>query len=810
MLTTTASLHCFLVADSARDQLQASLGSSYTLERELGGGGMARVFVAEEHRLGRKVVVKALSGELASAVSADRFEREMRVAATLQDPRIVPVLAAGEANGVPYYTMPFVEGESLHARLQRGQPSITECIAILRDVALALQHAHASGVVHRDIKPANILLSRGTALVTDFGVAKAIDVARVRTGDGSKFAALTATQLGLAVGTPAYMAPEQALGEAEVDQRADVYAWGVVAYELLAGAHPFGGRTSAQAMIGAHVSEAPPPLAARAPSAPRALIDLVEQALRKDPADRPRDAGAILRGLEGLHVVSRRSRVPALRWAVAALGIAGLVGMSAWLVRGDGSSEPAPAPRVRTVAVLPFATPGDDSTTRYLGVGMTEALATTLARLPDLRVISNRSLGDTVDGRAAGRTLGVDAILDGSVQRSTGQLRIRARLTRVADGVVLWGEHYDRSAVNMFALEDEVTAAIVTALHGTLSRERASLAVGAPRGTSDTAAYDLFLRGRYAWSRRGERSLRAAVDLFDRALARDPRFARAHAGRAMALVVLPLFASGMRGDSVLDVARASAEHALALDSTLAAAHLAMAYANKMQWRWSEAERHFRAAASLAPEDPAIHHWFGVYLYAMGDAARSVAELARARDLDPFNATIGTDGATALYAARRFVEGRAEIRRAMTLDSTKSDTWLVQGLIQLASGEPDSAALSLEMARSLGIGFDMRPYLATADRERGQSARARAAYDQVRRDRDANRALDWDVAVAALAVNDREAALAAIQRVISKRDIVATELSLPCDPLFDSLKSDPRFARMLEGAGMRLCPGGGAR
>jgi len=274
-----------------RAQLQATLGDAYTLERELGGGGMSRVFVADELRLDRKVVVKVLSPDLAQGLSADRFEREIRTVAALQQANIVPILMAGEMDGLPFYTMPFVEGESLRAHLARGPLAITEVVGVLRDVAKALAYAHRRGVVHRDIKPDNVLLSGGTAVVTDFGIAKAISAART-SAPGA-----TLTQVGTSIGTPAYMAPEQAAGDADIDHRADIYALGAMAYELLSGRPVFADRT-AQRMLAAHMGEAPRPIADLRPDAPAPLADLVMRCLSKDPNARPQAATEIVRVLE--------------------------------------------------------------------------------------------------------------------------------------------------------------------------------------------------------------------------------------------------------------------------------------------------------------------------------------------------------------------------------------------------------------------------------------------------------------------------------------------------------------------------------
>ncbi len=263
-----------------RDRLQATLGGAYTLGPELGGGGMSRVFAAEETALGRRVVVKVLPPELAGEVNAERFKREIRLVGQLHHPHVVPLLSTGESEGLLYYTMPYIDGESLRGRLDRlGEMSVGEVVKLLRDIADALAYAHRRGVVHRDLKPENILLAEGHALVADFGVAKALSAA----------GASTLTSTGVTLGTPAYMAPEQAAAEPLVDSRADLYSLGVVAYEMLTGHAPFVGRP-AQAVLAAHLAEAPEPIARRRASIPPSLAALVMRCLEKRPADRPQSA----------------------------------------------------------------------------------------------------------------------------------------------------------------------------------------------------------------------------------------------------------------------------------------------------------------------------------------------------------------------------------------------------------------------------------------------------------------------------------------------------------------------------------------
>jgi len=281
-----------------RERLQRTLGDTFTIDRELGRGGMSRVFVATESSLGRQVVFKVIAPELAGGMSAERFAREVRLAARLQQPNIVPLLTAGNADGIPYYTMPFVSGQSLRERMHEGRIPVSDAIHILRDVARALAYAHENGVVHRDIKPENILLSGGTAAVTDFGIAKAFDASRATETrpDGKTTSGITLA--GASIGTPAYMAPEQALGDPNMDFRADLYSWGMIAWEIFAGEHVFARWKTFQALVAAHVTEAPPPLGSRRADLPDALVAVIMQCLEKTPARRPASAADILRQLD--------------------------------------------------------------------------------------------------------------------------------------------------------------------------------------------------------------------------------------------------------------------------------------------------------------------------------------------------------------------------------------------------------------------------------------------------------------------------------------------------------------------------------
>ena len=449
-----------------RSRLSSTLGAAYTLDRELGGGGMSRVFVADETALGRKVVVKVLHPELAAAVSVERFRREIQLAAQLQHPNIVPVLSAGVSDGLPYYTMPFVEGESLRARMTRGALDAPETVRILRDVAAALAYSHERGVVHRDVKPDNVLLTRHHALVTDFGVAKALSASAARPASGML------TTLGLAMGTPAYMAPEQAAADPAADHRADIYALGAMAYEMLSGVALFGDR-SPSALLAAQVTERPVPLDARRPGLPPALSALVMRCLEKDPAARPQTADEVLAALDavatpGVPLVlspahghpSRPYGEPATGsappprrarrwWALAGAILALLAGGYALGVgRSRTLVDQGVITRRDPLLVADFSATGRDST---LGVVVTEALRTDLAQSSMVTVVQPSAVRatlvrmqrrpdsplDAALAREVATREGIKAVVEGDVSAVGRGFLLTARLVAPASGDVL-------------------------------------------------------------------------------------------------------------------------------------------------------------------------------------------------------------------------------------------------------------------------------------------------------------------------------------------------------------------------------------
>jgi len=464
---------------SISERLLAALGGSYTIERELTGGGMALVFAGEDHDLGRKVVIKILPPELAATVSAERFRREILTVARLQHPHIVPILKAGEVDGLPYFVMPYVDGESIDVKLRRtGAFGVRESLGIMKDAARALAFAHERGVVHRDIKPGNILLAAGSDTVTDFGVHNAHSSAR---RSGEKGSGLTNT--GMSLGTILYMAPEQAAGDPDIDGRADIYSLGITAYEMLAGAAPFA-NLSPREMLTARLTLPPPPLSTVRKDVPIGLEKLIAKCLAIDPADRPQSAASLVEALEDPETISGsfastanmvRHGKRAKRAVIGALALIGAIVVSAGIyakVHTGSASAMAESTAARkpvdlgVIAVLPFVNLGSDSSNAYLATGVTNAVAGKLMKTAGLRVLapgrprSVRRHSDTAS------TASFDArlVLEGTVERVGDRLRVTARLSSTSDDVMQWADVFDRDVKDIFTVEDEIADAIVASV----------------------------------------------------------------------------------------------------------------------------------------------------------------------------------------------------------------------------------------------------------------------------------------------------------------------------------------------------------
>ena len=797
------------MTDTLRDQLQAVLGPGFDIQRELGGGGMSRVFLADDRTLDRRVVVKVLAPELAAGVNVDRFRREILLAAGLQHPHIVPVLTAGEvadapgvgANVLPYFTMPYIEGDALRGRLEReGAMPIGEVIAILRDIAKGLAYAHGHGIIHRDIKPENILLSGGSAAVTDFGVAKALSSAR-RTTPGGEL-----TVVGMSLGTPAYMAPEQAAGDPDTDHRADLYSLGLIGYEMLAGKSPFSGRTM-QATIAAHIAEKPAPVSRARKDAPPVLAALIMRCLEKDPGLRPATADEFLAALDATPAgLGRGARIAiGVGAAVALIAVAGL----GWKLR-QSESTGSRAPDLSAIAVLPLVNTSGDPKDEYFSDGMTDELANALTRVGGLRVASRTSTfafkgKRDVDVREIGRRLGVGAVLEGTVRRDGNRLRLGAQLTNTADGLSLWSDSYAREVEDIFEVQDELAGAIVTALTPRLAARNGGARPAAPSGnaavrrTNDLEAYDLYLRGRFFWHQRGEAALRNAATFFQGAIARDSAFAGAHAGLADVLALLPVYGT-TPADSALPIARAEAERAIALDSTLAEAHTTLGLVYKSVGDWGRAEQVLKRALLLDPGSAPAHQWYGEILVITGRMREAAVEMRQAHQLDPLSPVIASELGYMLTLAGEVDAGIAAGRTAITL---APDLWTGHAFLGssfLFAGRDAEGIPLLERAVALDRNVALfRGVLAYAYGRTGRQADARRLIAELEGEA-ARGGTASPVSIGYVGLGDEARAIEWLERAAKARDPYLLAMGLT-PTWFDPLRGDPRLAPIARSLGL---------
>jgi len=754
---------------------------------------MSRVFVAEETALDRKVVIKVLPPETAAQLSLERFKREILLAAKLQHPHIVPLLTAGESNGLPYFTMPFVDGESLRVRLARhGELPVNHAIRMLREIASALAYAHEHGIVHRDLKPDNVLLSGGSAMVTDFGVAKALSAS-----SNAEHAGLTS--LGVALGTPAYMSPEQASADPSVDHRADIYSLGVLAYELLTGQPPFAGRTP-QHVLAAHVTEAPEAIIRRRASLPPALAALVMRCLEKRPADRPQSASEVVHALDDITTPgggmtpagTQASRGGSRRWgaiAAAAAAVVLVIVIASWLL----ATRTGGAARLRSIAVLPTDI-GADTAHAFLADGLSSDLTTKLSTIPGLSVRAYAPLsvmhGRTV--REAGKELGVGAIVMVRMARSGTQLRATASLVNAANDDLLWSEAFAASDQDQFALQDTLVSAIARALN--LSLSPATTTAVRARGTSSNEAHELVQRARLETDQFTAASLRAAISHAEAAIALDSTYADAWAALADAW--------GYTADDFVSAAtagpqvRRAAERALALDPTLADAHAQVAiwwltYGHDPAAASQEMER----ALKLDSANVAAGAWYPfllTYYVHLPDSAHAVAQ--RAQRLNPLSfgvwnpfflsldfAKLSPDSARAICARA----ARIQERMAAECEARRS---------QAANDRRGAAAAWRRWAGPTPSGRDLA-YLALNLISAGDASRGREALRQALRRANTEYVREDLIANAFMRLGDRESAIQWLVKGAAS-NVGGINFSLE-DSLYAPIRSDPRIQAIIE-------------
>ncbi len=745
------------MSDPQLTRLTSALADRYRIERELGAGGMATVYLAADLKHDRQVAVKVLRPELSASLGAERFLSEIRTTAKLAHPHILPLHDSGQAEGFLFYVMPFVEGESLRQRLTReGTLPVDEAVRIAREIADALAYAHSHGVIHRDVKPENILLQASHAIVADFGIARAVSAA------GSE----RLTLVGMALGTPSYMSPEQAAGEADVDGRSDLYALASLLYDMLAGEPPFTGPTMESILVQRFTRPAPR-ITVKRPNVPRGIEAAISTALAREPADR---FASVERFAEALDPKS-----------------------------GAGSGES----RDRSIAVLPFANMSGEAEAEYFSDGISEEIINALAQLPGLRVAARTSAfsfkGKNTDLRSVGDQLNVSTVLEGSVRKAGNRLRITAQLINVADGYHLWSERFDREHTDIFAIQDEIATAIAAKLEVTLGVRDSGPLVKPP--TDNLEAYDLYLKGHALALQRGP-SIPRAVECLERAVSLDPEFALAQAELAEALLFASLYGMKRLVD-LRERAQEAANRSMMKDPNLPAAHVAQALlAFFVEYDREKATRAWARARELDPFNPETRGMRALYdlCYVHGGFDEGVNEMRAALELDPLNVFGRSQLALLLAWGGRFEEAAAEARQALKLDAEPFyPHWTLLHALILGPKPEEGIAQGVAMLARFGRHPWVMMALALANGRSGRQDAADALYAELAARARTEYVQPGVRGFAALGAGRREDCFRHMREALEVKDPLFTLVALHW-PGLGNLAGDPEYLTILKSMG----------
>ncbi len=752
-----------------KEILHAELGRRYDLKDILGEGGMGTVYLAVDSRHGRRVAIKTVHPRLTSEIGPKRFEREIQLTANLQHPHILPLLDSGIAGGFLYYIMPCVDGESLRERLDReGRLPVDGAVRIARDVANGLDYAHRQGVIHRDIKPANIMLAESHALITDFGIAKAIF------GSGGE----ALTQSGLPIGTPAYMAPEQFGGQAT--PQSDIYALGSLLFEAVTGR-----------MWPIAITDEEPDWT----GVPEGLRPILERALRRSPRERWPDAGAFFTALRDW----QRDPTGSARGEAGARAPGLLQRVRAVFTGSPAATPRAPQAPDKSIAVLPLQNLTRDEETEYFSDGITEDIIAHLSRIHDLKVISRTSIMRYKDSdktlQEIGQELNVATILEGSVRRAGERVRIVSQLIDARTDDHLWAETFDRELTDIFDIQSEVARHIAAALRARISKSELSMIEWRP--THDIEALDSYLQGRFNWNLRTKEGLELSEQYFSRAIEKDPSYAPAHAGLADSYLLLGSYGY-MPELEALARAKTAVDRALELDERLAEAHASRGQVLRAERDWAGEEREYARAIDLNPNYATAHQWYATLLAALGRREEAQRQVAYARDLDPLSHAIAVTVAIVRFMSRDY-EGAIEVLQG-TLESTP-DFFSAYAWLSLTYAEMERFDDSLAASdRLIAVRPDFPVALtrATAYARAGRGEEAIALLDEMETSTDIR--VYRGIAYAQLGERDR--AFAQLEECLDDptwrmfflhRSLL---FYMKVGPWFDPIRDDPRFEGLL--------------
>lgn len=830
----------------------------YRILQRLGKGGMGEVFLGEDTKQhGRKVALKVLLPELTRDEGRlRRLKQEARAILTLNHPNILTIYEIGETDSVYYIATEFIEGDTLRQYLWRNQIKTDEAIGVALQVAMALEAAHAAGIVHRDIKPENIMLRNDRFVrdrlikVLDFGLSKLVERDELPSDPEAKTMTISNTNPGAILGTSGYMSPEQALGE-EVDTRTDIFSLGVVLYEMVAGRAPFTGPTDSHVKVSL-IDNDPLPLSHYSSEVPRQLERIASKALAKDRSQRyqtitdlkidlerlreeltvsgthPRydadlEGGRRTQVTEGALVatgvrsgvadtqidsapmslsVNQPGRI--MRHKTAAMIFAGVLLVVAAAVIYVRYSRPP----INSVAILPFVNDSNEPNVEYLSDGITESIINSLSQLPNLKVMSRTAVfrfkGRNIDPTEVGRSLKVGAVLMGRLVKRGDRLVIKTELIDVSDGSQLWGAEYDNGLSDILSVQDEISHTISEKLRFRLTgqdEERLS-----KKYTKDAEAYELYLRGRYFWNKRGEAGLRNGIKYFKAAQERDPAYALAYSGLADSYALLCDIGVVAPRDE-MPLAQSAAQKSVDIDPLLAEGYTSRAFVKlAYDWDWQGAETDFRKALDLNPKYATAHQWYASYLVQMGKFDRARQEIEQAQQLDPLSPIISSNAGLYSYFEHRYDDAITQYQRTLEIDP---GFWVAHHYLGLAYAKKGSHEEAIRQLRGLlespgdgplkdgavendpevaaSLGF---VYATAGRRDEAEAILNRLKTLSVRR-----YVSGLYLAIIYAGLKDRDRALEYLNQAYESRHPGLVLIRV--DPIFDDLRSDDRFKQLVK-------------